>query len=604
MIAGAVPHGLVISWLVRLPLLDAEALAQLGGGLNIVATERALGQLREGGWLLRLPAASGLASGEVWLGGESAPRYALSPAALAALRAEPERASVMIGSFSPWQATLLSVGVAVAAAPVTLTLNGALAQISAAITSADAGALVYATHQPLPRRRREGVADPLRLPLRLGHAEARWRSGARETRFALHVARPGVPAAFRAALFRSWRVLHAQGREERDAALLVICGNWEELRAWDRVWQRQARRYGRSRLPRVALGLARDVLAPYHLDDSVWFLPGAVTASHRLLGALSWLPAAAPDPQPRSGSLRRVGPRGSSLAAFTAEARSYDDPLLGIAVESLAFSAGQWRMLSMLAAQPWLRAEEIAEIQQIGVVAVERRLLSLAQAGAIHQSPDPGGDSRWTVDYRGALLVAARAGALARRRSFARLLGLPRSSAEGVAQAPSAHAAGVSRCSVLFSAAARAAGLQPRAWMDERSWRHSIAATAPVPDGMLIVRDPETGADMPVLLEYERVQRGGSYGDEKVAAWRHWFEEARWRSHFHCCPLLLIVVGRDSAATRELTLWRAIAEAPAELPLLGAFEATLVSDGFGGVWHAAGGGTSSPSALLTSALAA
>ena len=597
------PQALVLSWLARLPLLDAAALALLGD-LNIVATERTLDELREGGWLLRLPTASGLASGESWLGGPDSPRYALSPVALAALRADPERARTMLGPFSPWQASLLSLGAAIASAPVTLTLNGVLAQLAAAIRSADAGELVYATQQPLPRRRRDGVADPSRLPLRIGHAEARWRSGARETRFALHVVRPGVPASFRSTLFSSWRTLHAQGLKERDAALLVICSSWGELRAWERVWHRQASRYGRSRLPRVALGLARDVLAPYHLDDPVWFLPSSVTANHRLLGALSWLPAAGPEPELRHGSLRRVGPRGSSLAAFASEARRSTEPLLAISVASLAFGPEEWRLLAMLAAQPWLRADEIAEIQQVGGTAMKRRLRSLAQAGVIRPHPDPSSDVRWAVDYHGALLVAARAGALPRSRSFARLLGLPRSPLEAAEQAPSAHTAGVSRCSVLFSAAARRAGLQPHAWLDERHWRHSISAAAPVPDGALIIRDPVTDGRVAVILEYERVQRGGSYGTDKVEAWRQWFEAERWRGHFRCCPLLLIVAGRDSAVRREQMLWRAVAAAPASLPLLGAPESTLAREGFGGAWHAAGGGTSSPAALLAPALAA
>ena len=600
---GAAPPGRVLSWLARLPLLDTATLAQLGG-FNLVAAGRTLDLLREDGWLLRVPAESGLALGAGEPARTSEPRYALSSAALAALRADPEPARSMLGPFSPWQASLLSVGAALAGSPVTFAVNGALAQIAAAIRSSGAGELVYATQQPLPRRRRDGVADERRLPLRIGHAEARWRSGAREARFAVHVARPGVPAPFRSTLFRSWRLLHAQHSAERDAALLVICSSWGELRAWERVWQRQAQRHGRSRLPRVALGLASDVLAPYHLDDAVWFLPGAVTGNHRLLGALSWLPAEAAELTPSRGSLRRVGPRGSSLAAFTAEARRSADPLLGIAMESLAFSPGQWRILAMLAAQPWLRAEEIAVIQQIGETAVWRRLRALEQAGAIRQAPDPAGEARWAVAYQGTLLVAARAGALSRHRSFARQLGLPRSAAEADTQLPSAHTAGVSRCSVLFSAAARRAGLQPHAWLDERHWRHSIAAAAPVPDGGLIVRDPRSDGSVAVLLEYERVQRGGSYAADKVQAWVEWFADERWRGRFDCCPLVLIVAGRDIAAGREPGLWRAVAAAPAALPLLGAPESTLERDGFGGAWHAAGGGLSSPAALLAPALAA
>lgn len=591
----------LLGWLARLPLLSAATLASVAGGINPIEVRRALAALRDGGWLLRLPEAGGAATGEQSSAG-AGPCYALSPAALAGLRADPGAARSVIGPFSLWQASTLSVAAAIVAGPVSTTINTALARIADAITIAGTGSLCYAAQRSLPYWRHGSVADPLRPALRVGHAEARWRSGRRETRFALHVDRPGVPRVLKSAYFSSWRRRHGQPGPEAHAAILVICPGWEQVREWEQIWLRQAERHGRDMLPRLALARARDALTGYDLDDAIWFRPDSATADHRLLPVLSWLADPAPEPQSTraDAGLRRIGPPGSALPAFLAEARA---PARGAAVmraaaSSLVIEAPQWRILTMLASQPWLSSPDIATIQQVGRTATVRRLEALERCNAVRRARDPAGEERWALSGQGTLLVTARAGALHWRGRFARYSGLPRTAADADSALPSAHDAGIARCAALLTAAVRREDLVASAWMDERTWRHAVSAAAPVPDGALTIHDPVRGGDIAVLLEYERVQRSGDYAPRKIAAWIDWFREERWRPRFGVPPLVLIVSGRDSARQREGALWRALGAAPASTPLLGAPEATLARYGLGGSWRAPGGARSSPINVL------
>ena len=591
----------LLGWLARLPLLSAATLAAIAGGINPIEVGRALDALRDGGWLLRLPEASGAAAGEQ-PPAAAGPCYALSPAALAGLRADPDAARAVIGPFSLWQASTLSVAAAIVAGPVSTTINSALARIAEAIATAGTGSLCYASQRSLPYWRHRSVADPLRPALRVGHAEARWRSGRRETRFALHVDRPGVPRVLKGAYLSSWRRRHGQPGPEAHAAILVICPGWEQVCEWEQIWRRQAQRHGRDMLPRLALARARDALSGYDLDDAIWFRPDSATADHRLLSVLSWLDAPAPEPEPAraAAGARRVGPPGSALPAFLAEARApaSGTAVLQAAAASLAVEAPQWRILTMLASQPWLSSADIATIQQVGRTATVRRLEALERCNAVRRARDPAREERWALSAQGTLLITARAGALHWRGRFARYSGLPRSAADADGALPSAHAAGVARCAALLAAAVRREDLVARAWMDERTWLHAVSAAAPVPDGALTIHDPVRGGDVAVLLEYERVQRSGDYGPRKIAAWIDWFREERWHPRFGVPPLVLIVAGRDSARQREGALWRALSAAPSSIPLLGAPEATLATYGLGGSWRAPGGARASPISYL------
>ena len=583
---------LVLGWLARVPLQNPDGLAAVAGGLNIVAVRRTLNTLRESGWLLRLPDGHGLAAGMDQ--GSTGPRYAVSAAGLARIAAGAS-APGLLGPLSPWDCSLRSTAAALCSAPVAFTANAVLAELAGAIQREGAGQIAHAAFRALPRHHAARHGDP-RAPLRFGHAELRWRAGPRETRLALHIDRPGMPRALRAAQLSEWRRLMRERGPERQAALLVVCDGWSGVRQWEALWRRAATRHGRTSMPYMAFGRAEDVTAPYDLEAPVWFRPAAVTGAHRLLAAARWMREESPErfeagPSAAAASapaaLPRLAAPGAARAAFSAAARA-GDPYAAAAAAALALDGWQWRILSMLASQPWLRASDIAAVQGIAEDVARRQLVSMGATELVVSCTDDQGDPVWLLGERGALLAAARSGALSFPARFRRFSSI-RAAAPGELLHPGRHASGVSRSAGLLAAAARAAGLRPAAWIDERWWRREVGRAAPIPDGVLRLGD-SAGEPLPsLLIEYERVQQMGEYGDRKVGQWIEWYRAERWRGMFASPPLLLFIVGRDADEARTAGLWRAIARAPLWLPAFGVDEAMLVEHGFRDSWHAAGG---------------
>ena len=520
-----------------------------------------------------------------------APRC-VSAAGLRRLRDRPEASARALGALPRGQLELLAVAKAIAAEPVTLICNAALAATAGAIQRGGDGMIVQAMHRPWSTKRAAVVDDP-RMPLPWGHVEGRWRAGGNETRFALFSDRPERPAPRREALLGEWRQSYAEIRPDGEPVLLVLCPSAYERTLWLELYERVG-----ASLPPIGFALQRDVCQGYGLDDRVW-QPASAYEPRSLRELLTWSRAPADEPVCRADEgnrarrLPRLPRRDEALRPLlNPPARS--GPQRRVAACALGLNRAQLLIVRLLVTQPWLSAADIASVRGEPVDAVNRHLAALRETGAAVAVPVPGHNPLWVLTETGMQLAAARAGDARQWRSFAQRTGLPRPQADGLPRRPRAHDIGVSRMLGLLAAAARSAGLWLDDWRSEIWWLGDVSTEAPVPDAAFRLRRPR-GEPIVGLVEYERL-RGGRQGPDKVEPWVEWYRQEKWRDlrgPLHvpgaAGPVLLFVY--DPAGSARATLRRALEQAPAGIPMFAASEEQLAVRGLHApIWLRAGGG--------------
>ena len=568
-----------LAWAVRQPLLTPRQLAALcGAGIDDI--QSAISRLRRTGWLLVPdPPVPGMGRD---------PLIAVGTGALQWLERQPGPASPELRALQRWHSGLQVLAEAVASGPVTRTLNAAMAATALAIRRGGAGELVATAHRP-PRGRKKWAPDDPWQPLPWGHMEGLVRAGDAGSRFALFCDRPELPTELRAELLRNWR--GADPIPQGDPLLLVLCPTEDEQERWIEL-----RRHIQPVRPRVAFALQRAICGGFGLEDPVL---QAADSYHRasLEQLLQWSDAPATEQPGESGDVHDVGglpdlAEKDSLHALrephpsAPATRRRAGVLMGLSEEQ------HW-MLRLLARQLWLSSEDIACIAGSTLLAVERALNALRQSGAATSAESPDGQRRWRLAEDGMYLAAAYAGAARNWQAFARETMGYRRRAKGRLDAPSAHAAGVSRTAGLIAAAARRGGLRLEGWYSERWWRGEISRTAPVPDGAVRLR---ARGDDPIvaMVEYERL-RGGPRGPLKIEPWVEWYGAKRWQGlrgplRANADPPLLLIV-YDEKGRQHTGLLKSLERAPAGLPMVAATEEELTRDGLHGpVWRHAGGG--------------